>query len=502
MPATTDTGRATPHAPAAHEPSHTGRTALSAREPGASPRGPLLRLLYVVALVVNDILAVAVAFALGYAHFQVNNPRAAVTQPPLTGYSEPLALLVGAVVVTFALRRLYIPRRDISALDLLGSLALSASIASVVALAFGAFWARGTDVPRSILVWAWGGGILLMWLGRLALRALVGQLRRRGWDETRVLIVGAGPEGQVLRDRIVAAPELGYRVVGFLAEPGPDVPADLPVLGEPADLTQVIRAHHVGEVLVAQPSLSHQQLVELVGQCTRERVSIKVFPDFFQIMAAEVSTSELGSLPLLCVRDVTLRGWNRALKRAVDVVGSAVLLVLLAPLLLAIALLVKLTSPGGPVFFVQERLGLDDRPFLLLKFRSMRVDAEAGTGPVMARPDDDRTTPLGRLLRRFSLDELPQLINVLVGEMSLVGPRPERPHFVQQFEKAIPRYRDRHQEKAGMTGWAQVNGLRGRSSIAERTRYDLFYVEHWSLLFDLKILLSTVAAVFRGRNAY
>jgi exopolysaccharide biosynthesis polyprenyl glycosylphosphotransferase len=487
--------RPEPQAATAARPPKTPRT-------DAPVRDALLRLLYVAALVANDVIAVVLAFALGYALFLLHNPRAALTQPPLWGYSDSLAVLVAAVVATFALRRLYIPRRDASALDLLGALALGASIASVVALAFSAFWTRGIDVPRSILVWAWVGGITFMWLGRLALRALLGQLRRRGWDTVRVLIVGAGPEAEALRDRIVAAPELGYRVVGCLAEPGAAAPTGLPVLGDPSALVATIRAHGVGEVLVAQPSLSHQQLVELVGQCTRERVSIKVFPDLFQIMAAEVTTSELGGLPLLRVRDVTLRGWNRALKRAVDLVGSAVLLVLLAPLLLGIALLVKLTSPGGPVFFVQERLGLDDRPFQLLKFRSMRVDAEAATGPVMARPDDDRTTPLGRLLRRLSLDELPQLINVLVGEMSLVGPRPERPHFVQQFEKAIPRYRDRHQEKAGMTGWAQINGLRGRTSIVERTRYDLFYVEHWSLLFDLKILLSTVAAVFRGRNAY
>jgi exopolysaccharide biosynthesis polyprenyl glycosylphosphotransferase len=222
----------------------------------------------------------------------------------------------------------------------------------------------------------------------------------------------------------------------------------------------------------------------------------------FQIMANEVTTSELSGLPLVRIRDVALRGWNRALKRATDFTLSAVMLVLLAPLLLFLALVVKATSPGGPSFYVQERLGLDGRPFQLLKFRSMRVDAEAGTGPVMARPDDDRTTTLGKVMRRLSIDELPQLVNVLIGEMSLVGPRPERPHFVQQFAHAIPRYADRHQEKAGMTGWAQVNGLRGRTSIEERTRYDLFYVEHWSLLFDLKIMLKTLAAIVRDRNAY
>jgi exopolysaccharide biosynthesis polyprenyl glycosylphosphotransferase len=469
----------------------------------SSPGGwqRLLRPAYIAALLANDLVAAAVAFAGSYLLYLASNERAAAIQPPLTAHLSSLAVLLGVLVVTFALARLYLPRRDLSGLDMLGAIMQAVTIASVVALAIGAFWTRSVDVPRTVLVWSWAGSIGLIWLGRSALSAVLAQLRRRGWDEARVLIIGSGHLGRVLYQRILAAPELGYRVVGFLDEPAAASP-DLPVLGGLADLAGVIRAYAVTEVLVALPSLSNQQLVELVGLCARERVSVKIFPDVFQILANEVTTSELGGLPLVRIRDVALRGWNRALKRAVDIVLSALLLVLLSPLLLLLALLVKLTSPGGPVFYAQERLGLDGRPFQLLKFRSMRADAEAGTGPVMARPDDDRTTALGRVLRRLSIDELPQLVNVLVGEMSLVGPRPERPHFVQQFARAIPRYADRHQEKAGMTGWAQVNGLRGQSSIEERTRYDLFYVEHWSLLFDIKILLKTLAAVVRGRNAY
>ncbi|HZU07352.1 MAG TPA: undecaprenyl-phosphate glucose phosphotransferase [Chloroflexota bacterium] len=478
----------------------------AASPPGgcSSPGGGWQRLLrpaYIAALLVNDVVAAAVAFAGSYLLYLASNERAAAIQPPLTAHLGSLAVLLGVLVVTFALARLYLPRRDLSSLDMLGAIAQAVTIASVVALAIGAFWTRSVDVPRTVLVWSWAGSIGLIWLGRTALSAVLAQLRRRGWDEARVLIIGSGHLGRVLYQRIRAAPELGYRVVGFLDDP-PAASPDLPVLGSLADLPHVVRAYAVTEVLVALPSLSNQQLVELVGLCAREHVSVKIFPDVFQILANEVTTSELGGLPLVRIRDVALRGWNRALKRTVDIVLSALLLVLLSPLLLLLALLVKLTSPGGPVFYAQERLGLDGRPFQLLKFRSMRADAEAGTGPVMARPDDDRTTALGRILRRLSIDELPQLVNVLVGEMSLVGPRPERPHFVQQFARAIPRYADRHQEKAGMTGWAQVNGLRGQTSIEERTRYDLFYVEHWSLLFDIKILLKTLAAVVRGRNAY
>jgi len=473
------------------------------RQRARAGRRRWLRPLYVAALLASDLLATAIAFAFAYGLMILTNERAAVTQPPLTAYTGSLLVLLAVQAVTFALAGLYIPRRDLSLLDALGTLAQATTIANVVALAVGAFWTRSVDQPRSVLVWSWALSIALIWLGRAVLYLLLAQLRRHGWDQARVLIVGAGDPGRILQGKILEAPHLGYRVVGFLDEaPAAAAAADLPILGSPADLALVVREQAIDEVLVALPSLSHQQIVEIVGLCAGERVNVKVFPDFFQIMTSEATTSELGGLPLLRVRDVALRGWNRALKRATDVLASALLLLLAAPLLLLLALLIKLTSPHGPVFYAQERLGLDGRPFQLVKFRSMRVDAEAGTGPVMAQPDDGRTTRLGAFMRRLSIDELPQLVNVLLGEMSLVGPRPERPHFVQQFARAIPRYAYRHQEKAGMTGWAQVNGLRGQTSIEERTRFDLFYVEHWSLLFDLKILLKTLAAVFRDRNAY
>jgi exopolysaccharide biosynthesis polyprenyl glycosylphosphotransferase len=258
----------------------------------------------------------------------------------------------------------------------------------------------------------------------------------------------------------------------------------------------------VGEVVVADPHVDNAEILDIVAACDRSRANVKVVPDVFHLVMKEVGASEFGGLPMLQVRDVNLRGWNLLVKRAVDVIGAMVLLILLSPLMLAVAIAVKLTSPRGPVFFIQERVGVDGRPFPLVKFRSMHVDAEVASGPVWASPNDDRTTPIGRVLRRFSIDELPQLVNVIFGDMSLVGPRPERPHFVAQFSQLIPRYDRRHQEKAGVTGWAQVNGLRGKTSVTERTLYDLFYVEHWSPAFDLKILLKTIAAVVRGRNAY
>jgi exopolysaccharide biosynthesis polyprenyl glycosylphosphotransferase len=208
----------------------------------------------------------------------------------------------------------------------------------------------------------------------------------------------------------------------------------------------------------------------------------------------------MGGLPLLTVRDIALSGWRRTAKRLMDIVGAVCGLVLLSPLMVLVAVMIKLDSPG-PVFYVQERMGLDARPFQMLKFRSMRQNAEQ-EGPGWTVEDDPRVTRLGNLIRGLNVDELPQLINVLLGEMSLVGPRPERPIYVNQFRRSIPRYMDRHLEKAGMTGWAQVNGLRGDTSITERTKYDLWYIENWSLLLDVKILIRTGFNIFSSPNAY
>ena len=227
-----------------------------------------------------------------------------------------------------------------------------------------------------------------------------------------------------------------------------------------------------------------------------------VTDDDVVIMASEVGIGDLGGLPLLTIRDVALQGWKLTLKRGMDVIFSTIGLVLLSPLLLITAILIKLDS-SGPVFYTQERMGLDARPFKILKFRSMRQDAEV-QGPGWTVEDDPRRTKLGTLLRQFSIDELPQLVNVLLGDMSLVGPRPERPVYVEQFRQSIPRYMDRHREKAGLTGWAQVNGLRGDTSIAERTKYDLWYIVHWSLALDFKIILRTFVQWLLGtnRNSY
>jgi len=320
-------------------------------------------------------------------------------------------------------------------------------------------------------------------------------LQDRGVGKDRLLMVGSGEVAQIILQRILWSPQLGYEVVGVVngSARGDNV-LGVPVLGVPEELPQIIERQRIDEVIIAMPEAGHRETVRIISYCERGRVSIKVFPDIFQFIASETTIDDLGGLPLLTVRDFAMRGYWLIFKRMMDIAGALVGLVFLSPLMMLVAIAIKLESPG-PVFFVQERMGLDGRPFRMIKFRSMRSDAEKA-GPGWTTTNDPRRTRLGTLLRKIELDELPQFINVFLGEMSLVGPRPEQPYYVERFRESVPRYMERHREKAGMTGWAQVNGMRGDTSIMERTKFDIWYTENWSLLLDIKILLRTLWQIF------
>lgn len=451
-------------------------------------------------LVLTDATMAALAFAMGYM-LRLQSEYAEIA--PFTNYLGMMFLHTFIVVLVFAFYRLYHRQRATSHIDEFYSIFGTASVATVIAIALiWLIYKDQLDYPRLMMVYTWLLTIVLVWLGRVVHSRAQWWLQSKGYNESRLLIVGTGDVGRMILQKIRQSPGLGYRVVGFVESNGSlSNVLGVPVLGNCDDLPRLIDEHCINEVIIAMPEASHQDILAIIARCEPARVTIRVFPDVFQIMASEVSIGELSGLPLLTIRDVALRGWKLTVKRVTDIVGSAIALILLSPLMLLIALLIKLDSPG-PVFYVQERMGLDAKPFKMLKFRSMRTDAEAETGPVWASPNDPRRTRLGAFIRRFSLDELPQLINVLIGDMSLVGPRPERPVFVEQFKRSIPRYMDRHREKAGLTGWAQINGLRGDTSIIERTKYDLWYIENWSLLLDMKILVRTILRIFRDRQAY
>lgn len=464
------------------------------------------KLLFVASLIFLDGLTVGLAFYLAYL---IRQPTVGENIIPFHRYWSTMLVQIASMLIVFFFSRLYHLQRAPSRIDEFYAIVAATSVGTIFSFAVTAFL-FGSDTadinyPRRMVTYAWGLTILLMAVGRNLHRWVQWELQSRGYGEDRVIIVGDGQVGQMIQQKIQHSPGLGYKVVGFVTNGSTRQSVmDVPVLGHVEDLPSIIQQHGVSEVVIGLPDASHQKLLSIISLCERGgkgRVGIKIFPDVFQIMATEVNIGHLNGLPLLTVRDVALRGWRLTLKRIVDIAGSAAGLILLSPGMLLTAILIKLES-AGPAFYAQERTGLDANPFPCLKFRSMRKDAEAQTGPVWATKDDPRRTRIGSFIRRFSIDELPQLINIFLGQMSLVGPRPERPIFVEQFRRSIPRYMDRHREKAGLTGWAQVNGLRGDTSIIERTKYDLWYIENWSLWLDFKIILRTVFNAVAARNAY
>jgi len=457
-------------------------------------------------LAMNDTVMISVAFYLAYWLRQMVAIPPAVNIAPFGDYLGMMVIQVSTMLTVYFFARLYDLKRSTPRFEELTRIFAATSVGTIATIAFTTFLFKNStlelDFPRVMVVYAWLLTFVLVAAGRSVLMMGRNLLRRRGIWTDRLLIVGTGEVGRMILQKTRQMPRLGYRVIGFVAQEPPTGQEimGVPVLGCVDDIPDIIEQREIQEIIIGLPELPHQELLAIIARCERGQVGIKIFPDLFQIIATELSIGDLGGLPLLSVRDVALRGWKLTLKRAVDLVGSAVGLMLLSPFLMLVALAIKLDSPGS-VFYAQERMGLDARPFWCLKFRSMRTDAERD-GPGWTTEGDPRVTRVGKLIRRFSVDEFPQFINVFVGEMSLVGPRPERPVYVEQFRRSIPRYMDRHREKAGMTGWAQINGLRGDTSIAERTKYDLWYTENWSLWLDFRILLRTFFSIFGDRHAY
>jgi Undecaprenyl-phosphate glucose phosphotransferase len=365
-----------------------------------------------------------------------------------------------------------------------------------------AFLFKEYDYSRLVLfLFGTYGAVLLVAVHVTVLTALR-LLRGRGFDVHRVLIVGGGATIRTLVERFAAYPELGMGVVGLVTRDGepPDWSADVPVLGRFPDVAQIVESQKPHDVLLALTDSEQSEQAWLVRQLRNATTNVVVVPQVQELVALGCGVERVEGVAVIRLNDSPIGAWQSFAKRSIDVVLSAFGLVILAPLLLLIGLAVKFTSPG-PVLYSQERMGLDGRTFRMLKFRSMRVDAE-GSGVGWTAKRDDRRTPLGIVLRQTSLDELPQLWNVLVGHMSLVGPRPERPVYVKKFQEEIPDYMLRHKVKAGITGWAQVNGWRGDTSLTERIACDLYYIRNWSLDLDLKILLLTLWKGFVNKNAY
>jgi Undecaprenyl-phosphate glucose phosphotransferase len=346
---------------------------------------------------------------------------------------------------------------------------------------------------------------MFTYASREAVRELLERRWRAGIGLKRILIAGAGDLGRMVADRMLQHRELGYQVVGFIDDrAGGDHIGyrGLPLLGTLSEVVEIAQRERVDHLYVTLPLEEHAKLLDLMEVTSREFIDVKVVPDILQFIALRARLEDLDGLPVININEVPLQGINTWLKRGLDIALSLVAMVLLAIPFAIIAALVKWTSPG-PAFYRQERMGLDGKAFIVYKFRSMQQDAEDDTGPIWAGDNDPRATPVGRWLRKMDLDELPQFWNVLKGDMSIVGPRPERPFFVEQFKHRIPQYMLRHKVKAGITGWAQVNGWRGNTSLEKRIEYDLYYIENWSVTLDLKIMwLTLVRGLFQRGIAY
>ena len=441
-----------------------------------------------------DLVVVAASWlaAYGLRFYVVGPPLVTPDVPPLGDYVLQVVPILLVWAFAFRWFDLYRPRRIASHVSEWVDIAKASTLGVLVLVAVMQFAFHDREYSRTVILYFWVLSIVSASFMRGAFREGLRVARRRGYNVRRAIVVGGGRPAADVRAMLARRVDLGIQVVAVL---GDKADGD----GGYEDVRAALDRHPIDVVFVALPHAEHGRLAGILADIGDDPVTIHLVPDVYGLASLRGGIEEFEAIPFIHLRETPLDGWNRVLKRAFDVaVGGLCLLVAAVPMLI-IAAAVRLTSPG-PALLRQERMGLDGRRFSLFKFRTMRADAEGATGPVWARPDDDRRTGIGGMLRRFNLDELPQLLNVLRGEMSLVGPRPERPVFVEDFRRRIPGYMLRHKVKAGMTGWAQVNGWRGDTSLEKRIEYDLYYIERWSLFFDVKILMQTL---YRGfTNAY
>ncbi len=449
-----------------------------------------------------DVVLIAVAWmAAYYLRFEVfaDWPVPLPEWLPVDRYLSFLPWIVSVAALVFWVSGLYISDRAQRLTRLIASVGKAFGVALLILMAFFSFY-RDFYVSRLTIVFFAVLTPLFMVSLRLTLYFFVRRARKQGRNLRRVLIVGAGVAGRRLAASFEAYPWMGYKVVGFLDDRKQGEPD---VLGPTDAAARLVdeASPHIDYVYIALPLAAAARIEALIGALATRLVHVCLVPDLLQHDIINSRITDVDGLPVLHLMDEAPVDMRRFVKRTADVCFSLLVLVVLLPFFALIALAVRLSS-AGPIFYRQERMGLNGLRFQMLKFRSMPVNAEVGTGAVWARSTDNRATRVGRWLRRTSLDELPQFINVLKGDMSVVGPRPERPVFIEDFKEHVPRYMLRHKMKAGITGWAQVNGWRGNTSIEKRIQFDLHYIQHWSLGLDLKIMLMTFWKGFVSKNAY
>lgn len=423
--------------------------------------------------------------------------------PELRRYLILLIFIIFLWRIIFKYFKLYSSKGAYSLVSEILNIA-KASTVSIILLTTLTYFFRQYEYSRGIFLYFWFISIIALSISRTITRRIILYYRKKPGNRRHALIVGAGELGNEVLSRIERHPDLGLEVAGFLANNNKRVYKNIDrskIIGAYEDIRDVIKSHDVELVIIALSLDEHAKVKSVLKMVEGETVDIKLVPDFFQFITLRGETEEFDGLTFINVQASPLYGWNIVNKRIFDIVVASMAIISSFPIMMIIAIAIKTTS-RGPIIYRQERMGLDGKVFDMYKFRSMKVDSEIKTGPVWATKDDPRRTLIGKFLRNTSMDELPQLFNVLKGNMSLVGPRPERTVFIEDFKERLPKYMLRHKVKAGMTGWAQVNGWRGDTSIEKRIEYDLYYIENWSIGFDLKIVFLTLWKGLINKNAY
>ncbi len=418
-------------------------------------------------------------------------------------YMFILVFVVPGYLLLYQAFALYEPMR-MQGRRLVLSNIVKANTLGFLLIMFGFYYLNEGDFSRQMMFFFYIINICLTWGARMLIYYLMRDMRRRGLNQKQILLVGYSRAAEEYVDRILMNPQWGYVIRGILDDhvPAGTMYKSVKVIGRIANLTVILPANRLDEIAITLGLGEYDRLEEIVAMCEKSGVHTKFIPDYNKIIPTKPYTEDILGLPVINIRYVPLTNtFNALVKRSMDIVGSILAIIVSSPVMLLMCVLIRLTSPG-PLIYKQERVGLHNRTFWMYKFRSMEVQPEAAEKKAWTVKNDPRVTGIGKFMRRTSIDELPQLFNILKGNMSLVGPRPERPFFVEKFQEEIPRYMVKHQVRPGLTGWAQVNGYRGDTSIRKRIECDLYYIENWSVGFDIKILLLTFFKGFINKNAY
>ncbi len=449
-----------------------------------------------IVIIFSYVLAYLIKFKMGI----FDNEGAALS---FRTYLSALIVLIPEYLMLYSLFNLYTSKR-IQARRIECSNIIKANTVGLLAFIVGLYVINEPNFSRTMMFIFYVINIVLEVVFRNIVRHILTSVRENGFNLKHVLLVGYSRAAEQYIDRIKANPQWGYMVRGILddeAERG-TIYKGVKVIGTIENLPIILPENKLDEIAITLGLDKYGKLEQIVNMCEKSGVHTKFIPDYNNIIPTRPYTEDLLGLPVINIRNVPLTNFfNSTLKRCIDIAGSIAAIVIFSPIMLITAVLIKCTSEG-PVLFTQDRVGLHNKQFKMYKFRSMEVQQPKEERGAWTVQDDPRVTPIGKIIRRTSIDELPQLFNILKGDMSLVGPRPERPFFVEKFKEQIPRYMVKHQVRPGMTGWAQINGYRGNTSIKKRIEYDLYYIENWTLAFDIKILFLTIFKGFINKNAY